>query len=36
MHENAACIAFIAFYVMCCLVTWVVFIRQRAGWLLGV
>jgi nitrate/nitrite transporter NarK len=36
MHENAACIAFIAFYVMCCLVTWVVFIRQRASWLLGV
>jgi hypothetical protein len=36
MHENAACFAFIASYVVCCLVTWVVFIRQRAGRLLSV
>jgi hypothetical protein len=36
MHENAACFAFIAYYVVCCLVTGVGFIRQRAGRLLGV
>jgi hypothetical protein len=29
-------IAFIAFYVVCCLVTWVVFMRERQGRLLGV
>jgi NNP family nitrate/nitrite transporter-like MFS transporter len=36
MHESAAYIAFITFYVVCCLVTWVVFIRHRTGRLLGV
>ena len=36
MNENAACIACTSFYMVCCLVTCVVFIRQRAGWLLGV
>jgi hypothetical protein len=31
----AMCSAFIVFYVVCCLVTWVVFMRQRPGRLLG-
>jgi MFS transporter, NNP family, nitrate/nitrite transporter len=35
-NGDGAYIAFIAFYVVCCLVTWVVFIRQRMGRLLGV
>jgi NNP family nitrate/nitrite transporter-like MFS transporter len=35
-NGNGAYIAFIAFYVVCCLVTWAVFMRQRPGRLLGV
>ena len=35
-NDDGAYIAFIAYYVVCCLVTWVVFIRQRPGRLLGV
>jgi NNP family nitrate/nitrite transporter-like MFS transporter len=34
-NGDGAYIAFIAFYVMCCLVTLVVFTRQRPGQLLG-
>lgn len=34
-NGDGAYIAFIAFYVVCCLVTWVVFMRQRPGRLLG-
>ena len=35
-NGDGAYIAFIAFYAVCCLVTWVVFMRQRPGRLLGV
>jgi MFS transporter, NNP family, nitrate/nitrite transporter len=35
-NGDGAYIAFIAFYVVCCLVTWAVFMRQRSGRLLGV
>jgi NNP family nitrate/nitrite transporter-like MFS transporter len=35
-NGDGAYIAFIAFYVVCCLVTWVVFLRERQGRLLGV
>jgi len=35
-NGDGAYIAFIAFYVVCCLVTWVFFMRQRPGRLLGV
>jgi NNP family nitrate/nitrite transporter-like MFS transporter len=35
-NGDGAYIAFIAFYAVCCLVTWVVFIWQRPGRLLGV
>jgi len=35
-NGDGAYIAFIAYYVVCCMVTWVVFIRQRPGRLLGV
>jgi len=35
-NGDGAYIAFISFYVVCCLVTWVVFMRQRPGRLLGV
>ena len=35
-NGDGAYIAFIAFYVVCCLVTWVVFMRERPGRLLGV
>ena len=35
-NGDGAYIAFIACYVVCCLVTWVVFMRQRPGRLLGV
>jgi MFS transporter, NNP family, nitrate/nitrite transporter len=35
-NGDGAYIAFIACYIVCCLVTWVVFIRQRPGRLLGV
>jgi NNP family nitrate/nitrite transporter-like MFS transporter len=31
-NGDGAYIAFIAFYVVCCLVTWVVFMRQRPCW----
>lgn len=31
-NGDGAYIAFIAFYVVCCLVTWVVFMRQRSCW----
>ena len=34
-NGDGAYIAFIAFYVVCCLVTWVFFMRQRPGRLLG-
>jgi MFS transporter, NNP family, nitrate/nitrite transporter len=33
---DGAYLAFIAFYALCCLVTWAVFLRQRPGRLLGV
>jgi MFS transporter, NNP family, nitrate/nitrite transporter len=35
-NGDGAYIAFIACYLVCCLVTWVVFMRQRPGRLLGV
>src|SRR5215203_1245342 len=35
-NGDGAYIAFIACYIVCCLVTWVVFMRQRSGRLLGV
>ncbi|HET9303230.1 MAG TPA: nitrate/nitrite transporter [Propionibacteriaceae bacterium] len=35
-NGDGAYIAFITFYAVCCLVTWVVFMRQRPGRLLGV
>ena len=35
-NGDGAYIAFIAFYAVCCLVTWVVFKRRRPGRLLGV
>jgi NNP family nitrate/nitrite transporter-like MFS transporter len=35
-NGDGAYIAFIAFYSVCCLVTWAVFMRQRPGRLLGV
>jgi MFS transporter, NNP family, nitrate/nitrite transporter len=35
-NGDGAYIAFIAFYGVCCLVTWTVFMRQRPGRLLGV
>jgi NNP family nitrate/nitrite transporter-like MFS transporter len=35
-NGDGAYIAFIAFYALCCLVTWAVFMRQRSGRLLGV
>jgi NNP family nitrate/nitrite transporter-like MFS transporter len=35
-NGDGAYIAFIVFYVVCCLVTWVAFMRQRQGRLLGV
>ena len=35
-NGDGAYIAFIAFYAVCCLVTWAVFMRQRPGRLLGV
>jgi MFS transporter, NNP family, nitrate/nitrite transporter len=35
-NGDGAYTAFIAFYSVCCLVTWVIFMRQRAGRLLGV
>jgi MFS transporter, NNP family, nitrate/nitrite transporter len=35
-NGDGACIAFIACYAVCCLVTWVVFMWQRPGRLLGV
>ena len=35
-NGDGAYIAFIAFYVVCCLITWVVFLRERQGRLLGV
>jgi hypothetical protein len=31
-NGDGAYIAFIAFYVVCCLVTWLVFMRQRPCW----
>ncbi|MCE3274456.1 MAG: nitrate/nitrite transporter [Propionibacteriaceae bacterium] len=34
-HGDGAYIAFTALYVVCCLVTWVVFMRQRPRRLLG-
>jgi NNP family nitrate/nitrite transporter-like MFS transporter len=36
MNGDGAYIAFVAFYVVCCLVTCIVFMRQRPGRLLGV
>jgi MFS transporter, NNP family, nitrate/nitrite transporter len=35
-NGDGAYFAFIAFYVVCCMVTWVVFLRERQGRLLGV
>ena len=35
-NGDGAYVAFIAFYIVCCLITWAVFIRQRPGRLLGV
>lgn len=35
-NGDGAYLAFIAFYALCCLVTWAVFLRQRPGRLLGV
>ncbi|HEY6684812.1 MAG TPA: hypothetical protein VI094_01250 [Propionibacteriaceae bacterium] len=35
-NGDGAYLAFIAFYVLCCLVTWIVFMRPRPGRLLGV
>jgi NNP family nitrate/nitrite transporter-like MFS transporter len=35
-NGDGAYLAFIAFYIVCCLVTWVVFLRERQGRLLGV
>jgi MFS transporter, NNP family, nitrate/nitrite transporter len=35
-NGDGAYAAFVAFYVVCCLVTWVVFMRRRPGRLLGV
>ena len=35
-NGDGAYLAFIAFYAVCCLITWAVFMRQRPGRLLGV
>ena len=35
-NGDGAYLAFVAFYLMCCLITWEVFMRQRPGRLLGV
>jgi MFS transporter, NNP family, nitrate/nitrite transporter len=35
-NGDGAYLAFTVFYLVCCLVTWVVFMRQRPGRLLGV
>ena len=35
-NGDGAYVTFIAFYVVRCLVTWMVFMRQRPGRLLGV
>ena len=34
-NGDGAYVTFIAFYVVCCLVTWMVFMRQRRGDCLG-